>query len=222
MRSIIRVACAASLAFLMVPQAAFGLAKPFLPPHPDAAPVDRAPVSAGVELGGTGTARPLSSLSLSSGIGSGSNSISFASLSDGDIIVVLDPMSLTGHAGLFDRSHYTGITSYAVLSANIVPVNGVQHEKCSKYRSYEWAWALRVPAEYGHRVSVRNFAGKQLGKPYSVLGAKTDLKSFYCSKLAWVAYHSVTGVDLDGDGGFWVWPADLILSRYTTIVGYWG
>jgi hypothetical protein len=221
MQRIISAACISALAFLIVPQAAFGLAKPSLAPHPDTAPVDRVPVLVGVEQKGTGMVRPLASMSVG-GFSGGSNSISFASLADGDIIVVLDPMSVSGHAGLFDRSHYSGLASYSVVSANMVPQNGVQYEKCSKYRAYEWAWALRVPTEYGHRVSVRNYAARQLGKPYSVLATKTDLRSFYCSKLAWVAYRNVTGVDLDGDGGFWVWPADLILSRYTTVVGYWG
>jgi cell wall-associated NlpC family hydrolase len=222
MRSFIRAASVAALAFLIVPQAAFGLAKPSLPSHRDTAPVESQPELARSHGGATEMVSSLGTISLSGGSLGGSNSISFASLADGDIVVVLDPSSLTGHAGLFDRSHYSGILSYAMLSANVSPVNGVQYEKCAKYRLYEWAYALRVPSEYAHRVYVRNYAARQLGKPYSILGAKTDLRSFYCSKLAWVAYHNVTGVDLDGDGGFWVWPSDLILSRYTSVIGFWG
>ena len=220
MYRIVRVACLAALALLVLPQAAFGLTKPFTAPHPDRAPIEAQVTSAlsaledaSLSYGALG--------SLSGGGSGGSNSIAFASLYDSDIVVVLDPSSITGHAGLFDRSHYTGISSYSVLSANMTPVRGVQYEKCAKYRLYEWAYALRVPTEVGHRVAVRNYAARQLGKPYSIATSKTDLNSFYCSKLAWVAYRNVTGVDLDGDGGFWVWPIDLILSDYTSVVGRW-
>lgn len=225
MRALTSVALMAALSLCLVPQVALGAPKSFAarkPPvvaHPDAAPVEVAPTAAlptdsspslsiqgSIDLGGTS---------------GGTNTMSFASLTTGDIIVVLDPTSLTGHAGLFDRSRYSSILSYAVLSANVSPVNGVQVEKCAKYRLYDRAYGLRVPQEYSHRVSVRDFALRQLGKPYSVLASKTDLRSFYCSKLAWAAYRYQTGVDLDADGGTWVWPVDLLNSRYTSVVGYW-
>ncbi len=226
MKRIIRTACVAVLALLVVPQAAFGLMKPVAARHTDTAPVDRAPTVAQPATGsGTGSIEmgvPLASFPpLGKGAG-GSNLISFTSLTDGDIVVVMDPSSVTGHAGMLDHSHYTGISSYAMLSANVTPVKGVQYEKCAKYRLYEWAFALRVSKEYAHRIAVRDYAAKQVGKPYSLLTSKTDLRSFYCSKLPWLAYHNVTGVDLDADGGYWVWPVDLLMSRNTTLIGYWG
>jgi len=220
MYRVIRAACLAALALLVLPQAAFGLAKPYVAPHPDRAPVEeRATTALSAQKDASLSYGALSSLS--GGGSGGTNAIAFTSLYDSDIVVVLDPTSITGHAGLFDRSHYTGISSYSVLSANVSPYNGVQYEKCAKYRLYEWAYALRVPREVGHRVAVRTYAARQLGKPYSIVASKTDLRSFYCSKLAWVAYRNVTGVNLDGDGGFWVWPVDLILSDYTSVVGRW-
>jgi hypothetical protein len=220
MYRIIRAASLAALALLVLPQAAFGLTKPYIAPHPDKAPLEGQFTSALSALEGASISYDALA-SVSGGGSGGSNAIAFTSLYDSDIVVVLDPGSITGHAGLFDRSHYTGISSYSVLSANITPVSGVQYEKCAKYRLYEWAYALRVPTEVGHRVAVRDYAARQLGKPYSLATSKSDLKSFYCSKLAWVAYRNVTGVDLDGDGGFWVWPVDLILSGYTDVVGRW-
>lgn len=211
MRLFIGAAVAAALTACLVPQAAFGLAKPPAAIHPDVAPVEARTSAAGqgqeaIDLGGSA---------------SGSNSIAFTSLTTGDIVVVFDPTSLTGHAGMFDRSRYSSIMSYAVVSANVTPVNGVQIEKCAKYRLYNSAYGLRVPQEYEHRGAVRDFALRQLGKPYSLLAAKADLSSFYCSKLSWAAYRYVAGVDLDGDGGFWVWPVDLLNSRYTSVVGHW-
>ena len=216
MRSIIRAALVAALVSLIVPQAAFGVTKPYVTPHPDAAPIDSLASSA-KEV----TPLPIAPASLVSGGNAGTNSISFTSLTDGDIVVVTDPNYFTGHAGLFDRSRYASILSYAMLSANLEPYKGVQYEKCAKYRLNERAYALRVPQEFGHRLAVRDWASRQLGKPYSVFAAKTDLSSFYCSKLAWAAYRYVAGVDLDADGGFWVWPIDLVNSRYTALIGYW-
>jgi cell wall-associated NlpC family hydrolase len=219
MRSITRAAIAAAFLSLLVPQAAFGMAKPHVAPHPDTAPIDSLAATAKSSV--SGALLSVGSASLISGGNAGTNSISFTSLTDGDIVVVTDPNYFTGHAGLFDHSHYSGILSYAMLSANVDPYNGVQYEKCAKYRLNDRAYALRVPQEYGHRIAVRDWASRQLGKPYSVLATKTDLSSFYCSKLAWAAYRYVSGVDLDADGGFWVWPIDLVNSRYTALIGYW-
>ena len=219
MRSITRAAIAAAFLSLLVPQAAFGMAKPHVAPHPDTAPIDSLAATAKSSV--SGELLSVGSASLISGGNAGTNSISFTSLTDGDIVVVTDPNYFTGHAGLFDHSHYSGILSYAMLSANVDPYNGVQYEKCAKYRLNDRAYALRVPQEYGHRIAVRDWASRQLGKPYSVLATKTDLSSFYCSKLAWAAYRYVSGVDLDADGGFWVWPIDLVNSRYTALIGYW-
>ena len=221
MNRFIRATSVAALALLLVPQAALGLAKPSLSTHPDRAPIETQVGPGSLTVSGASSSYDALS-SLSGGGSGGSNSIVFTSLYDSDIIVVLDPSSLTGHAGLFDRSHYSGILSYAMLSANVQPYNGVQYEKCAKYRLNDRAYALRVPQEYGHRFAVRDWASRQLGKPYSILATKTDLSSFYCSKLAWAAYRYVAGVDLDADGGFWVWPIDLVNSRYTALVGYWG
>jgi uncharacterized protein YycO len=152
---------------------------------------------------------------------SGTNQVDFGAFEDGDIIVCTDPLSPTGHAGIFDHRCYTSIYSYGIISANMTPVNGVQREKCIKYRSYDRAYGLWVPSQYGHRFQARDFAAKQLGKPYSVFCSKTDLRSFYCSKVAWVAWRFTAGVDLDGDGGYWVWPIDLVTSANTRIFGLW-
>jgi cell wall-associated NlpC family hydrolase len=219
MRDITRAAVVAALVSLIVPQAAFGMTKPPAISHPDSVPIDS--LTSATKSGAPEVSLSAAPASLISGGNAGTNSISFTSLTDGDIVVVTDPNYFTGHAGLFDRSHYSGILSYAMLSANVQPYNGVQYEKCAKYRLNDRAYALRVPQEFGHRIAVRDWASRQLGKPYSVLATKTDLSSFYCSKLAWAAYRYVSGVDLDADGGFWVWPIDLVNSRYTALIGYW-
>ena len=223
-----------TLACGLVPAvAATGYAKPLVSSHPDRAPsvpgsssslatVPRVPVPAPAvpRADGSGTGLTHDLAPLLSG-GGGTNQISFAQFASGDIVVVLDPLSITGHAGLFDRRFYVNIYSYAVISANVSPANGVQREQCLKYRACDRAWGLWVPSEANHSVAARDFAYRQMGKPYSIIGAKTDLSSFYCSKLAWAAWRYTSGLDLDGDGGYWVWPVDLINSRYTRVFGYW-
>jgi hypothetical protein len=211
------VVCAAVLSpthALAAPHAK-ALPKPPVVAHPDVAPTVPGNV--------TGT-----SLKMSASLGSvipgatGSNSVTFGSFRDGDIIVVLDPAGLTGHAGMFDSRYYGSLYSYAMWSANVSPVNGVQREQCVKYRANDEAFALRVSGGSYYRAAARNFAARQLGKPYNILGAKTDLSSFYCSKVAWTSWRYTMGVDLDGDGGYWVWPVDLINSSHTILFGYWG
>jgi len=151
----------------------------------------------------------------------GRNGIAFTRFTDGDLVVVTDPSSVTGHSGLFDRRYYTGLSSFAIWSANVKPVNGVQREACEKYRAYDKAYGLWVPSEANHGMQARDFAAKQVRKPYSILGSKLDLRTFYCSKLVWAAWNRVSGVDLDGDRGYWVWPIDLVNSRYTACFGTW-
>ncbi len=198
MRACVTAALAAALTLCLIPSTAIA-DNVSVPPH-----IDLAPIGAGALVTNSGT-----------------NKVDFSTFGDGDIIVCTDPTSLTGHAGLFDARYYSGIDSYAVISANVTPRNGVQREKCAKFRSFDRAYGLRVPSFASRRTQARDFASSQIGKPYSLICSKTDLRSFYCSKVAWVAWHYAAGIDLDGDGGYWVWPIDLVTSRYTKIFGLW-
>jgi hypothetical protein len=213
-RTIAAVLSAAMLAGMLLPAVAFAvergaksvgpdgrvpdkwnLAKPVKTPHPDTAPP-----SAG-------------------GNGDGHNNLSFANFDSGDIVVVLG--TSTGHSGVFDRARYASLSSYAVLSANTSPKNGVQYETCVKYRSYDEAYGLWIPSRDAYGPAVRNYCRTQLAKPYNIMAAKTDERSFYCSKLAWVGWYRCTGLDLDGDGGYWVWPIDLVNASATYSFGHW-
>jgi cell wall-associated NlpC family hydrolase len=223
-----------------------GLSKPSLPPHADSPPAlpgadsmrmsalgeedaaqsgqvfDPGPLAASTD--------PAHAIEVASAVGSdqiatrpgdGANRIAFTSFEDGDIVVVLDASSPTGHAGLFDHRYYAGLSSYAVWSANTRPVWGVQREQCAKYRLYDVAYGLDVPSKRAYRFRARDFAARQIGKPYSVFRSKTDTRSFYCSKLAWAAWYYAARIDLDHDGGIYVWPVDLVLSRHTRLFGLW-
>jgi hypothetical protein len=175
--------------------AKWNLAKPKAKPHADVAPP-----SAG-------------------GTGDGVNSVTFGAFDSGDIVVVLG--TSTGHAGVFDGSRYSTLYSPAVLSANTSPKNGVQYEYCSKYRTYDRAWGLWVPNYAWVGTAVRNYCRSQLGEPYNIASSKSDETSWYCSKLAWSGWKRTASLDLDADGGYWVWPVDLVNSPRTAAFGYW-
>ncbi len=153
------------------------------------------------------------------GNGDGRNGITFGAFDSGDIVVVLG--TLTGHAGMFDRAYYSSLYSYAVWSANTTPVSAVQREQCIKYRSYDSAYGLWVPSLASRGSAVRYYCRAQLGEPYDISSSKADQSRWYCSKLCWAAWRYVAGIDLDGDGGFWVWPVDLINDPATSLFGYW-
>lgn len=174
--------------------ARWNLAKPVAIPHPDTAP------------------------ETASGTGDGSNTLSFTSFDDGDMIVVLG--TPTGHAGCWSDALYStaaGLRSYCVWSANTKPVNGVQREQPLQYRAYDRAFGLWVPTKASYGRAVITHCAAQAGEPYDILSAKTNYSRWYCSKLPWVAWKVKAGVDLDADGGYWVWPEDLINDGQTAV-----
>lgn len=198
------------------------LPKPPAMEHADVAPPILAPDAARQSVSPSHRRDAAGTLSYGSLMpSSGTNLVSFGSFVDGDIIVITDPSSLTGHAGIFDRRYYATIYSLAVWSANVTPLNGVQREPGVKFRDAEVAYGVRVSGGSAFRAAARDWAARQIGKPYNILGTKTDLRSFYCSKLVWGAWRYTYGADLDADGGYWVWPIDLVNSARTYLFGYW-
>lgn len=171
------------------------LPKPAAVPHPDVAP----PGAGGL-------------------LGDGTNTISFSAFDTGDIIVVLG--TTFGHAGCWSDALYSaarGLSSYCIWSANVTPVNGVQLEQPIKYRAYDRAYGLWVPSKASYGATVIGYCAQQKGEPYNILSSKTDQSRWYCSKLPWVAWKLKAGVDLDADGGYWVWPVDLVNDGQTSL-----
>lgn len=173
--------------------ARWSLPKPATAPH-----ADIAPATAGGE-------------------GDGYNTLSFSQFDDGDIVVTGG--TATGHAGEWDDRYWTGsLSDKCIWSANTAPVNGVQREEPRKYRAFDRAWALWVPSvSAAKREAARTYCKSQLGEPYDIASSKSDTSRWYCSKLAWGSYRSVAGVDLDADGGYWVWPIDLVNDSQTAV-----
>ncbi len=173
--------------------AKWDLPKPPVTPHPDVAPP-----SAG-------------------GSGDGVNNIAFGFFDDGDMIVTQG--TATGHAGEWDSAWDKGsLYDKCVWSANTVPVNGVQREEPRKYRAYDSAYGLWVPSvSAAKRVEARNYCRAQNGEPYDIASSKTNQSRWYCSKLAWASYKYTSSVDLDANGGTWVWPIDLVNDSQSAI-----
>ncbi len=168
------------------------LEKPEVEPHPD-----EAPAAAG-------------------GTGDGVNSLLFGAFDSGDMIVALG--TPLGHAGCWDATRYRGsIHDFCVWSANTTPRNGVQLEQPSKYRAYDLAYGLWVPSRYYHGNSVKDYCAAQNGEPYNISSSKINTAEWYCSKLPWKGWQVRAGVDLDADGGYWVWPVDLLNDSETRV-----
>lgn len=149
------------------------------------------------------------------GSGDGSNSMSFTGFEDGDMIVVLG--TLTGHCGEWDAPRYTGIYSSCVWSANTEPRNGVQRETPNKYKGYDEAYAMWVPSvSVAKRIAARDYCRAQNGEPYVLSPYKKSESSWYCSKLLWGSYYHTSKIDLDADGGAYVWPADILNDSQTS------
>lgn len=151
------------------------------------------------------------------GNGDGTNTLSFASFETGDMVVVGG--TLTGHAGEWDSTYSRGsIYDNCIWSANTQPANGVQREAPRKYRAYDYAYGIWVPtASAAARANARSYCRSQLGEPYDISSAKSDQSRWYCSKLCWSSYRYTAGLDLDGDGGFWVWPIDLVNDAQSSL-----
>lgn len=150
-----------------------------------------------------------------SGNGDGSNTLSFGAFDSGDMVVGLG--TATGHAGCWADSRYVTAESSCVWSANTTPVNGVQLEKARKFRSYDYAYGLWVPTKASYGNSVVSYCAAQAGEPYNIASSKTDYTKWYCSKLPWVGWKLKAAIDLDADGGYWVWPVDLVNDSQTTV-----
>jgi hypothetical protein len=149
------------------------------------------------------------------------NNITFDKFASGDIVLGLG--TLTGHAGVYDAAYGSSIYSYAVWSANKTSLlfGRVLREQCLKYRDYPIAYGLWVPSRVSKRSAVRYYCRLQNGEPYDITSRKSDTSRWYCSKLCWAGWRYVGGVDLDADGGYYVWPVDLLNDSQTRVFGRW-
>lgn len=149
----------------------------------------------------------------------GQNGFDFrtAGLEPGDIVLGGNPGTSWGH--------WTHAALYVGdgLVADTLLRHGVHLQPVERFaRAYQQAGVLKVhlPAEVKAR-AVR-YALAAVGKPFNLLSGRRSGNWFYCTKLAWFAYHQA-GYDLDPLGGHWVVPDRFTRSpavRLTASPGY--
>lgn len=109
-----------------------------------------------------------------------------------------------------------------------MPGHGVWRTKAKEWATWDTSNRAVVSPNFSMLPSVRDkiiaFHEEQLGKEYEFIdGAfwaekrKNSKDDFYCSKLQWMAYKEVLGIDIDGDRGPWVFPNDILESPYMSV-----
>lgn len=126
----------------------------------------------------------------------------------GDVLVTYDQAFKDwnhGHAAIVAEN-----SDYLIEA---MPSSGVRYYP-NRWGDYNTKKKMYVNTTYSNISNAYGFIRDQLGKPYSLAAAKDQTSVYYCSLLVWKGYNR-QGVDLDGNGGLIVTPADLELSSKT-------
>ena len=125
-----------------------------------------------------------------------------------------NPVSWLGHTGVV---HTTNGDPHSNSTKNMEALgfNYSDQIKLVTFKNY-WVddnfwWQVLIYNPKGtaaNRDNVVQFLDNQSTDNYDFTG-KNDWTKWYCSKLAWRAYKSYMGCDLDYNGGYWVLPADV-------------
>lgn len=153
------------------------------------------------------------------------NNLSFENFTIGDIVVATSPgfhvQGAIRHAALFDSRRYHGNEDdKCLLTAE--PDRGVIYESIKFYHeNFGEAWGLYVPdTTLDQRIAIVNELTKHLGEPYRWNAHKKRQQEWYCSMVPWKGYYMIAGIDLDYNGGHWVLPIDILMSKHTAIFEY--
>lgn len=155
--------------------------------------------------------------------------VPLAPLKEGDILISLSTHTAGwthGHAGLvIDPDPERPVTLESVVLGTCSDAMNANH-----WRSYTTMMVLRPKADDEKRHQVAQFASEKLVDiPYSLVSGVFGDKfqpldgphSAHCGYLPWYAWMAA-GVDLDGDGGRIVAPADLAMSDQVEVVQIYG
>lgn len=166
----------------------------------------------------------------SNGDGQGTNSLSVSGLVKGDVLLLNDGgVQIWGaimHAGIYDGTSsdlciYSASPNAGGNNNNV----GVRWERVSDWRKNDQAWTLTVKGtSTSQRKAAFDYVRKYatIGESYEWSCGKNSTDKWYCSKIPWYAYKkSGTNIDIDGDGGYWVWPIDIYNSTKTNLVTYY-
>jgi hypothetical protein len=116
------------------------------------------------------------------------------------------------HCSIYDAETNTFISA--------MPGDGVRREDPSYWTtSYEDVAIITVNNVNKQQLqSITQEAQTYLGQPYAFT-AKSDLNSWYCSKIPWFLYYKWANIDLDQGDDYFVTPDDLFNDDDVTL--YW-
>lgn len=88
----------------------------------------------------------------------------------------------------------------------------VEESYNSYWTSNNFNWLLLIYApnlSWSERSDIKDYAKAQDPDTYSLSSPKWNTSSWYCSKLVWKSYKEKTNMDIDYDGGYYVYPVDM-------------
>lgn len=135
-----------------------------------------------------------------------------------------------GHAGIVYKlkNNTNQVGSQNVPSAKLMEAvgdmpnvnNEVLETRYDAYwtsQNFNWLFLCYAPnASWSERNDARNYAKQQDPDEYSLWTSKWNSSSWYCSKLAWKAYYEKIGIDIDYNGGYYVFPADIAIKSMSS------
>lgn len=79
-------------------------------------------------------------------------------------------------------------------------------------------YRLRMPLTEKQKQQISSFSRAQLKGGYNILSVKRknqknekfDNLDWHCATLVWQAYYLATGIDIDANGGLFIYPSDII------------
>ncbi|GIM44687.1 hypothetical protein DNHGIG_02360 [Collibacillus ludicampi] len=147
-------------------------------------------------------------------------SITLGPLVNGDIILGASPTN--GSKSSVPYGYFRHAAMYDSGNGNFIsamPGIGVYRETTSFWSNgYNVVRNMYVTnASYTQRQSVVQNAAAHIGEPYNFGSSKTDISSWYCSKLPWFEYNKWASIDIDANGGYWVTPDDIYNDSDVTL-----
>ncbi|GMQ63595.1 hypothetical protein [Vallitalea maricola] len=152
------------------------------------------------------------------------NSFSVSALESGEIVLPdlygVCIQGLINHAAIYDESRYYDNSSACFLSANNddnqnglgYSYVGVGYESPDYYRdAFDQVHCCYVKNHDSDEQSALDKAQAEanVGEDYSLKTLKSNTSKWYCSKVVWYGYKHGADVDIDYDGGPFVFPVDI-------------
>lgn len=125
---------------------------------------------------------------------------------------------LINHAAMYDSSRYYSNSSRCFLSANDddnrngkgYSYTGVGYESPNYYRNcFDQVYCGYVPGEDASEALSSAQSAASVGESYSLNTTKSNTSKWYCSKVLWYGYEHGLDIDIDYDGGPFVFPVDI-------------